>query len=139
MVRRSAFALAALILGMVALVPSVARAQAVGSATVVPVQVTGPPDQRLNLVILGDNLDTERVQAELSKLMLGTFSSTHYATVTLSTTGYGDITLEHLLLSIVMEAAGDRHVPATMTLFHVSTSSSTSSAAGTPTPPSASC
>jgi hypothetical protein len=35
-------------------VPGVAAAQAPGSATVVPLQITGPPAERLNLVILGD-------------------------------------------------------------------------------------
>ena len=31
-----------------------AGAQEVGSATVVPLQITGPPSERLNLVIMGD-------------------------------------------------------------------------------------
>jgi membrane-associated protease RseP (regulator of RpoE activity) len=34
--------------------PAAARAQAPGDATVVPIQVTGPPDQRLNLLVMGD-------------------------------------------------------------------------------------
>ena len=42
--------------------PAAARAQAPGSATVVPIQVTGPPSQRLNLVILGDGYRAEEMQ-----------------------------------------------------------------------------
>jgi hypothetical protein len=60
--KRSALALAALVLGLIAIVPSAARAQEVGSATVVPVEVTGPPDQRLNLVILGDGYTASEQQ-----------------------------------------------------------------------------
>jgi len=37
-----------------AVAPGAAGAQEVGSATVVPIQITGPPAERLNLVILGD-------------------------------------------------------------------------------------
>jgi hypothetical protein len=35
-------------------VPATAGAQEPGSATVVPLQITGPPEERLNLVVLGD-------------------------------------------------------------------------------------
>ena len=41
-------------LGVAFAVPATAGAQAPGSATVVPLQITGPPAERLNLVILGD-------------------------------------------------------------------------------------
>lgn len=34
----------------------------VGSATVVPLQVTGPPEERLNLIILGDGYTAEEMQ-----------------------------------------------------------------------------
>jgi hypothetical protein len=46
--------LAALATVVVAAAPGVAHAQEPGSATVVPIQITGPPAERLNLVILGD-------------------------------------------------------------------------------------
>ena len=39
---------------MAALGAPIAGAQEVGSATVVPLQITGPPSERLNLVIMGD-------------------------------------------------------------------------------------
>ncbi len=48
-------------LAMLAL-PGAAHAQAPGSATVVPIQVTGPPDQRLNLLILGDGYTAGEMQ-----------------------------------------------------------------------------
>lgn len=44
---------AALVLVAMA-VPAAAGAQEPGTATVTPIQVTGPPEQRLNLVVLGD-------------------------------------------------------------------------------------
>ncbi|WP_084285049.1 M64 family metallopeptidase [Solirubrobacter soli] len=59
---RSALALAATALGLVAAAAPAAHAQAVGSATVVPVQVTGPPSERLNLVILGDGYTAGEMQ-----------------------------------------------------------------------------
>src|SRR4051794_18929388 len=59
---RSALALAAMVLGMGAAAPPAVHAQAVGSATVVPVQVTGPPSERLNLVILGDGYTAGEMQ-----------------------------------------------------------------------------
>src|SRR5215813_3591463 len=43
-------------------VPGAARAQAPGDATVVPIQVTGPPDQRLNLLIMGDGYQAGEMQ-----------------------------------------------------------------------------
>ena len=46
-----------------ALAPGTARAQEVGSATVVPIQITGPPSERLNLVILGDGYTASEQQA----------------------------------------------------------------------------
>ena len=47
--------IAVAVAGVVAAVaPGTAGAQEPGSATVVPIQVTGPPAERLNLVILGD-------------------------------------------------------------------------------------
>jgi hypothetical protein len=49
---RIAVIVAALAAG--ALLPATAGAQEPGSATVVPLQVTGPPEQRLNLIVLGD-------------------------------------------------------------------------------------
>ena len=42
-------------------VPS-AAVDEVGSATVVPLQVTGPPEDRLNLIILGDGYTAEEMQ-----------------------------------------------------------------------------
>ncbi|SDJ56952.1 IgA Peptidase M64 [Nonomuraea maritima] len=42
--------------------PAVAASADVGSATVVPVQVTGPPEERLNLIILGDGYTAEEMQ-----------------------------------------------------------------------------
>ena len=45
---------AALAIAVAAVAPGVAHAQEPGSATVVPIQITGPPAERLNLVILGD-------------------------------------------------------------------------------------
>ena len=45
---------AALAIAVAAIAPGVAHAQEPGSATVVPIQITGPPAERLNLVILGD-------------------------------------------------------------------------------------
>ena len=42
--------------------PAAARAQAPGDATVVPIQVTGPPDQRLNLLIMGDGYQAGEMQ-----------------------------------------------------------------------------
>jgi IgA peptidase M64 len=50
--------LTVVMLGLAALVATLwaptAGAQEVGSATVVPLQITGPPSERLNLVIMGD-------------------------------------------------------------------------------------
>ena len=46
-----------------ALAPGTAGAQEVGSATVVPIQITGPPSERLNLVILGDGYTASEQQA----------------------------------------------------------------------------
>src|SRR5215813_3126326 len=43
-------------------VPGAARAQAPGDATVVPIQVTGPPDQRLNLLVMGDGYTAGEMQ-----------------------------------------------------------------------------
>ncbi|MBF8187037.1 peptidase [Nonomuraea sp. K274] len=43
-------------------VPAVASSAEVGSATVVPLQVTGPPEDRLNLIILGDGYTAEEMQ-----------------------------------------------------------------------------
>ena len=45
---------AALAIAVAAVAPGVAHAQEPGTATVVPIQITGPPAERLNLVILGD-------------------------------------------------------------------------------------
>ncbi|HSK16000.1 MAG TPA: M64 family metallopeptidase [Gaiellaceae bacterium] len=42
--------------------PSTAGAQEPGSATVVPIQITGPPAERLNLVILGDGYTASEQQ-----------------------------------------------------------------------------
>jgi hypothetical protein len=50
--------------------PALAHAQAVGSATVVPIQVTGPPASRLNLIILGDGYtaaDMPKFRAQVDK------------------------------------------------------------------------
>src|SRR5262245_5615342 len=49
-------------LAVLALLPAAARAQAPGDATVVPIQVTGPPDQRLNLLIMGDGYQAGEMQ-----------------------------------------------------------------------------
>ena len=46
--------LAAFAIAVAAVAPGVAHAQEPGTATVVPIQITGPPAERLNLVILGD-------------------------------------------------------------------------------------
>jgi hypothetical protein len=65
--RRWWIALAAVVAA--ALLPSTAGAQ-VGSATVVPLQVTGPPQQRLNLVVLGDGYtaaDMPKFRAQVDK------------------------------------------------------------------------
>lgn len=43
-------------------VPSAAASDEVGSATVVPLQVTGDPEDRLNLIILGDGYTAEEMQ-----------------------------------------------------------------------------
>ncbi|MFG1705132.1 M64 family metallopeptidase [Nonomuraea sp. M3C6] len=43
-------------------VPAIAASEEVGSATVVPLQVTGPPGDRLNLIILGDGYTAEEMQ-----------------------------------------------------------------------------
>ena len=43
-------------------VPSAAAPEEVGSATVVPLQVTGDPEDRLNLIILGDGYTAEEMQ-----------------------------------------------------------------------------
>jgi hypothetical protein len=51
---------AALLIALAA--PSTAGAQAPGSATVVPIQITGPPSQRLNLVIMGDGYTASEQQ-----------------------------------------------------------------------------
>ncbi|PZG14325.1 peptidase [Nonomuraea aridisoli] len=42
--------------------PAVAAEEEAGSATVVPLQVTGPPQDRLNLIILGDGYTAEEMQ-----------------------------------------------------------------------------
>ena len=58
--------LAAAIVGAAALlavvVPGTASAQEPGSATVVPLQITGPPNERLNLVIMGDGYTASEQQ-----------------------------------------------------------------------------
>ncbi len=54
---------AALLHVPVAATPAVAAAAAPGAATVVPVQVTGPPAKRFNLVVMGDGY-TEAEQAK---------------------------------------------------------------------------
>ncbi|MER7618174.1 M64 family metallopeptidase [Nonomuraea wenchangensis] len=54
---------AALLHAPVAATPAVAAAAAPGAATVVPVQVTGPPAKRFNLVVMGDGY-TEAEQAK---------------------------------------------------------------------------
>jgi hypothetical protein len=46
-----------------AVVPAAVHAQEAGSATVVPIQITGPPAERLNLVILGDGYTAGEQQA----------------------------------------------------------------------------
>jgi IgA Peptidase M64 len=56
--RFAAFAAVSLVAALSA--PS-ALAQAVGSATVVPMQITGPPAERLNLVILGDGYQAQEL------------------------------------------------------------------------------
>jgi hypothetical protein len=38
-----------------------ANAQEPGSATVVPIQITGPPSERLNLVIMGDGYQAQEL------------------------------------------------------------------------------
>jgi len=42
--------------------PAAAKAQAVGEAKVVPIQVSGPPDQRLNLLVMGDGYTAADMQ-----------------------------------------------------------------------------
>jgi hypothetical protein len=61
-------------LGLVALVATLwaptASAQPVGSATVVPLQITGPPSERLNLVIMGDGYqagELEKFRADVDR------------------------------------------------------------------------
>jgi hypothetical protein len=51
---RLTLAVAAAMALVAAIAAPTAAAQAVGSATVVPLQITGPPAERLNLVVLGD-------------------------------------------------------------------------------------
>ena len=53
-------ALAAVAL-VAALSAPTALAQEVGSATVVPLQITGPPSERLNLVIMGDGYQAQEL------------------------------------------------------------------------------
>ncbi|MGH8776634.1 MAG: hypothetical protein ACRDWI_16235 [Jiangellaceae bacterium] len=64
--RRKFAALAAtgLLGGLLAAVPTTmsATAQEVGDVTVVPLQITGPPADRLNLIILGDGYQADEMQ-----------------------------------------------------------------------------
>ena len=55
-------AVAAAVAIVAAASPGVAGAQTPGSATVVPIQVTGPPAERLNLVILADGYTADEQQ-----------------------------------------------------------------------------
>ena len=59
---RRRFMAAAAAIASLAIAPAAAHGQAVGSATVVPIQVTGPPSERLNLVILGDGYQASEMQ-----------------------------------------------------------------------------
>ncbi|MCK2218950.1 M64 family metallopeptidase [Actinomadura sp. ATCC 31491] len=61
--RRSAALLPAVVLLCAALSPAPAAAAEPGAATVVPVQVTGPPAKRFNLIVMGDGY-TEADQAK---------------------------------------------------------------------------
>lgn len=61
--------LAAGLLASLSSIPSTAYAQDAGEATLVPLQITGPPGERLNLVILGDGytageMDTFRADVD---------------------------------------------------------------------------
>ena len=58
---RVRFAVVAAVALAAALGAPTAGAQPVGSATVVPLQITGPPSERLNLVIMGDGYQADEL------------------------------------------------------------------------------
>jgi hypothetical protein len=61
--RTAPFAALALLAGLLAVVGVPATAQEVGDVTVVPIQVTGPASERLNLIILCDGYQAHEMQA----------------------------------------------------------------------------
>ncbi len=60
--RTATFAAGALLVGLLPSVGMPAAAQEVGDVTVVPIQVTGPASERLNLVILCDGYQADEMQ-----------------------------------------------------------------------------
>ena len=60
--RTATFAAGALLVGLLPSVGMPAVAQEVGDVTVVPIQVTGPASERLNLVILCDGYQADEMQ-----------------------------------------------------------------------------
>ena len=60
--RTATFAAGALLIGLLPSVGMPAAAQEVGDVTVVPIQVTGPASERLNLVILCDGYQADEMQ-----------------------------------------------------------------------------
>jgi hypothetical protein len=58
--RLKLLALAAVVVAAALGAPT-AGAQEPGSATVVPIQITGPPGERLNLVIMGDGYQADEL------------------------------------------------------------------------------
>jgi hypothetical protein len=62
--RIAALASTGLLAGLLAAAPvsTTATAQEVGDVTVVPLQITGPPSERLNLIILGDGYQAHEMQ-----------------------------------------------------------------------------
>jgi len=60
--RTAALAVGALLAGLLPSVGMPAAAQEVGDVTVVPIQVTGPASERLNLIVMCDGYQADEMQ-----------------------------------------------------------------------------